>query len=47
MQSFKLIFARIFNGHSVVYLHTSNLRYLVYHCNVCARRKKIEVYVIE
>jgi len=31
----------------VVYLETSNLRYLVYHYNVCARRKKIEVYVIE
>jgi len=33
--------------HRVVSLETINLIYLVYHCYVCARRKKIEVYVIE
>jgi len=30
-----------------VYLKTSNLRNLVYHCNVCAKKIFLEVYFIE
>jgi len=30
-----------------VYLETSKFQILVYYCNVCTRRKKIEIYVIK